>query len=184
MTVLLSISNPRPVNIGVGFQHLPPFGGKEHAVALRPRTPHSGTFGAVEHAELHHGVIGYDTGVTAQGVDLTHDLPLGYAAHGRIAGHLGYRLHVHGGQQNPGAEIGGRHGGLATGMTGADNDDIVFWKHRLLLASWITVRLNPGIHIMVQSKIFHAKELQKYKKMNFLRLVINTMPDDFVQLLR
>jgi len=44
-------------------------------------------------------------------------------------------LHVvHGNEQHFAAHIGSRRGRLATGMTGAYNNHIVFWKHAAKLA--------------------------------------------------
>jgi hypothetical protein len=47
---------------------------------------------------------------------------------------LGNGLHVHGNEQHFAAHIGSRSGRLATGVTGAYNNHIVFWKHAAKLA--------------------------------------------------
>jgi hypothetical protein len=54
-----------------------------------------------------------------------------HAAHSGVATHLGDGLHIHGSQQDFTAQVGGSDGGLATRVTRADDDDIVFWKHFL-----------------------------------------------------
>src|SRR5690554_4965381 len=111
------------------LQHLPPFTGKCHAVALGPGTPHSWTFRSVEHSELDHGMIGYDAAITIHCVDFTDDLSFGNSAHGRVAGHLCDGVHIHSDQHNPGSHIGRCHCGFTSRMPTSYYDDVIFWKH-------------------------------------------------------
>ena len=62
--------------------------------------------------------------LAAQGVDLADDLPLGDAADGRVAAHLGDGVGVHGQEHSAQAHAGGRQGGLDAGMAGPDDDHI------------------------------------------------------------
>ena len=70
----------------------------------------------------------------AEGVDLADDLPLGDAADGRIAAHLGDGVGVHGQQDGVQPEPGGGQGRFDAGMAGADDDDVELigeWSHTL-----------------------------------------------------
>ena len=66
-----------------------------------------------------------------QRIHFAHDLALRHAAHSGVATHLPDGLHIHGGQQDFAAQVGGSDGGLTTCVARSDNDDIVFWKHNL-----------------------------------------------------
>ena len=82
-------------------------------------------------------MIGYDTGVSPEGVDLAHDLPFGYTAHSGVATHLGDGVHVHGGEQHFAAEVGSGYGGLTAGMAAPDYYHVVLWEH----GSWVLLRM-------------------------------------------
>ena len=64
-------------------------------VALGAGAPHGGTFRAVEHPELYHGVIGHDAGHAAEGINFAHYLTFGDATDGGVARHLGNQVEVH-----------------------------------------------------------------------------------------
>jgi hypothetical protein len=119
----------------MSFQHLPPFGSKQHAVALGTWAPHGRPFGAIEHTELDAGLIRHDPGVPSQGIDFPNDLPLGHSPHGGIAAHLGNGIHIHGGQQYAGSHVGCGYRSFTSGMAGTNYYDIVFWEHVLYI--WI-----------------------------------------------
>ena len=114
------------VEIGSGVKTLTPFPNEFPPVALGTRTPHGGTLGAVEHAELDGGGIGDDAHLSAQRVDFTNNLSLGYPADGRVATHLGDFVHVHGDEQRRGAHVGRGCGGLASGMATSHHHNVVF----------------------------------------------------------
>ena len=56
---------------------------------------HGRALGAVEHAELDAGGVDDLAHLAAEGVDLADDLPLGDAADGRVAAHLGDGVGIH-----------------------------------------------------------------------------------------
>ena len=122
------------IDIGMCFQHGPPFCSKGHPVALSAWTPHRRSFGAVQHTELDHGPVRDDSGIPAQRIHLTYDLTFGDPAHSRIAGHLGNGLHVHGYQQDFRSHIGSSNRRFTASMACAYYDYIIFDKHdRVLL---------------------------------------------------
>jgi len=67
--------------------------------------------------------------VSAKGIYLANDLPLGYAAHGRVTRHLRYLVHIHRDKQRPRSHLGRSTGGLAPGVPGAHHHDIVPLLH-------------------------------------------------------
>ena len=97
----------------------------ELLVGLGARRVHGRALGAVEHAELDGRCVDDLAHLAAEGVDLADDLPLGDAADGRVAAHLGDGVGVHGEQHGAQAEPGRGEGGLDAGVAGADDDDVV-----------------------------------------------------------
>ena len=84
----------------------------------------AGPLAAVEHAELDaRGVDGPAHGA-AQGVDFADELPLGHAADGRIAAHLGDGIEIAGQQCGPRAMRAGGRGRLGARMAAADHQDV------------------------------------------------------------
>jgi hypothetical protein len=140
------------------FQHFPPGGGKQHAVALGARTPHGWTLASVQHAKLDHAFIGNDPGVSAKCIYFPDDLAFGYTAHGRIAAHLGDRLHIHGDKKDSGTQVGGSSGGFTTGMSGAYNDDIIFGKHDAKLVEYLPVDNVPRGTSRMVTIVFVSRE--------------------------
>jgi hypothetical protein len=69
-----------------------------------------------------------------QGVDFPHQVAFADSADGWVAGHLTHSRQRMGQQQRPRARSGSRPGGLAPGVSGADNDDIVLVVHDALSA--------------------------------------------------
>jgi hypothetical protein len=55
-------------------------------------------------------------------------MALGDPAHGRVAGHLRDQVNIQGEQGGLQPHAGSRHCGLATGVSGADHDDIVLFS--------------------------------------------------------
>ena len=85
---------------------------------------HGRALAAVEHAELDAGGVDGPAHGPAQGVDLADDLPLGHAADGRIAAHLGDGVEVAGQQRGPCADACGGRGRLGAGMPAADHQNV------------------------------------------------------------
>ena len=65
-----------------------------------------------------------------EGVNFANQMAFGNAADGRIAAHLGDEVEVHGNERGPEAHTRGGHGGFASGVTGAHNDDVVLFGER------------------------------------------------------
>ena len=84
------------------------------------------TLGCVQHFALNEGLIDVLTHLAAQCVDFTNQMTLTGTADGRIARHHGHGFQVHGAQQSLLTHTGRSQGRFAAGMSGADNDHIVF----------------------------------------------------------
>jgi hypothetical protein len=97
---------------------------------------HRGPFATVQHAELDSGGVDHAAHLAAQGVDLADNLPLGHAADGRIAAHLGHGVAVHREQHRLRAQPGRGECGFAPGMSGADDGDVVVVDHGGVSGEW------------------------------------------------
>ncbi len=88
---------------------------------------HRRTFPGVEDAELDAGCVDVLSHLAAEGVDLLHQVTLGQAADGRVAGHQGNGVQVDGEKERraPHARRGERR--LAAGMPGPHHDHVVFF---------------------------------------------------------
>src|SRR5680860_790843 len=112
------------------LQSEPPFFRKSHTVALCTWTPHRRPLGFIQHLKLDGGFVSDNSAIATKGINLTNNLPFGYAPHSWIARHLPDGLQVHGHQQGFGAHVGGGGGGLRTGVASSYSNDIVwFWEH-------------------------------------------------------
>jgi len=102
--------------------HLQPVG---LLVALRPRRPDGRPARCIQQPELNAHGIGHLAHDPAQRVDLAHDMSLGNASDGGIAGHLRDQISVQREEcrAQPHARAG--HRGFATGMTGSNHGNIV-----------------------------------------------------------
>ncbi len=98
-------------------------------VHLRPRRPHGGTAAGIQQAELDADGVGHFAHDAAQGVDLAHQVALGDAADGGVAGHLRDQVEVHGDHGGPQAQARAGARGFAPGMAGADDHDVVLLIH-------------------------------------------------------
>ena len=100
-------------------------------VGLGAGAVHGGPLAAVEHAELDAGSVDGAAHDAAQGVDLADELPLGQAADGRIAAHLGDAIQAAGQQCGPRADPCRGHGRLGAGVAAADDQDVEIagWAH-------------------------------------------------------
>ena len=98
-------------------------------VGLHSGRPYGRPFGSVEHAELYGGLVGHYAHHSPERVDLSHYLPLGYAANRRVARHLRHTREVGRYQQGLRTESRGCHCRLATGMTGTHHYDVVIKSH-------------------------------------------------------
>ena len=94
-------------------------------VALGPGNLDGGAFADVEHAYLDGGAVGVAGHFAAESVDLTHDVTLGGAADGRVAGHEGDGVEVHGEEEGAVAHARGGQGGFAACVACADDYYVV-----------------------------------------------------------
>ena len=75
-------------------------------------------------------MVGDDTGVATECVYFAYDLSFSDTAHGWIAAHLCDGLHIHSGKQDFAAHICCSYRCFAAGVAGANNNYIVFLKHK------------------------------------------------------
>jgi hypothetical protein len=93
---------------------------------LGARTPHGGALRTVEHPELDGREVRDAAHLSAQSVYLSDNLTFGDSADCRVAGHRGHFGHIHRKQQRARAETRGGRGRFASGVSAADDDNIVF----------------------------------------------------------
>ena len=102
-----------------------PLPDKLASVALGTRAPNGRPFANVQHTELDGGGISHQTHLSAKGIDLSYNLPLGDASDGRVARHLGNLIHVHCHQTSLGTHIGTGTSCLTACMTSSNDDYII-----------------------------------------------------------
>ena len=117
------------VEVGRVLQHLAPCPDELVAVALGAGAPHGRAFRAVQQTELDGCLVGHSSCPSAQSVYFANDLPLGYAADGRIATHLTNLIHIHRDETGARAQVGRGGGGFASGVAGAYHDNVVIEFH-------------------------------------------------------
>ena len=115
------------LEIGLALEHLAHLEPVLLLVALRAGRPDGGTARGVEQTELDADRVGDFAHDAAEGVDFAHQVSLGNAADGRIAGHLRDQIDVEREQRGAQPHARGSHGGFAAGMAGADNDYVVLF---------------------------------------------------------
>ena len=115
------------VEVGLILKHLAHLHAIELLVALGSGAPDGGAAGSIEEAKLDAYGVGDLTHDSAERVDLADEVPLGDAANGGVAGHLGDQVEVHGNDGGLQAHAGGCHGCFATGVPGADYGDVEFF---------------------------------------------------------
>ncbi len=76
-------------------------------------------------SELDTDRVGHLAHDAAQRVDFAHQVSLGYAADSGIAGHLRDEINVERVKRGPQPHARRSHSGFATGMAGADYNDVV-----------------------------------------------------------
>jgi len=101
-------------------------------VGLGAGALNSRTFGAVQDAKLNAGCIGGTGHQTAEGVDLADQLTLADTPDGGIAAHLGNGIAAEGHQQGAGTHPAGSPGGLGSGMSAPNNNNIIIRFHSRL----------------------------------------------------
>ncbi len=116
------------VQAGLGFEHLAHFHAVELLVALGARAPYGGAARRVEQAELDADSVSYFAHNAAERVDFADQMPLGYAAHGGVATHLGDEVEVHGDKGGFQAHARRSHRRLTTGVPRAHHGHIVLFR--------------------------------------------------------
>jgi len=112
------------MNGWVAFKLCPDGSAIPPPIALGSRGPDGWSFSAVEHAELEGSQVGGGTHESAKGVDFSNDCSFGNTADGGIAGHLADGFEGAGNQADGCAKSGGGDGGLGSGVSGSDDDDV------------------------------------------------------------
>ena len=113
------------VQVGLGLQHFAHLQAVLLLVALRARRPHGRTARSVQQAELDADGVGDFAHDAAEGIDFADEVSFGNAADGGIARHLRDEIDVERKERGLQAHARGGHGGFASGMTGADDDNVV-----------------------------------------------------------
>jgi hypothetical protein len=110
-------------------------------IHLSARSTYSRPFATVENFKVDAGAIRGRRHHAIQRVDLPHEVALANSANRRIAGQRSDGVEPMGEQQGARAHAGRSGGGLTSGMTPANHDDIEFSAFRLRRA---TDRSAPG----------------------------------------
>ena len=135
--------------VGLLLEELAHADAVEGLVALGAGAPDGGAAGGVEQAELDACGVGDLADDAAEGVDLADEVAFGDAADGGVAAHLGDQVEVKGEQGGAQAHAGGGDGGLAAGVSGADDDDIELFGegHGSILVVLVAGLLGGGMTI-------------------------------------
>ena len=110
--------------VGDGLEFFAHAGAVEGFVALGAGAPDGGAAGGVEEAKLDAAGVGYFAHDAAEGVDFADEMALGYAADGRVAGHLGDEVEVEREEGRSEAHARCCGGGFAASVACADDQDV------------------------------------------------------------
>ena len=115
------------LEVGLGLEHRAHLEAVGLLVALGAGRPDGGAARGVEQTELDADGVGDFGHDAAEGVDLAHDVSLGDAADGGIAGHLRDEVGVEGEQGGAQSHARGGHGGFTAGMSGSNYGNVVMF---------------------------------------------------------
>src|SRR6185312_2344349 len=101
-------------------------------IALGAQRPHRRSFACVDESKLNPGTIRIPPHLSAERIDLLHEMPLGDPANCRIARHLCDSSQFHCQKQSFRAHSCGGKCGFAAGMTAPHHDDVKCCGHRFL----------------------------------------------------
>ena len=93
-------------------------------IALGARRPDGGAARSIEQAELDADRVGDFAHDAAERIYFADQMSLGDAAHGGVARHLRDQVHVERVEGGLQSHARGSHGGLASGMAGADDYNV------------------------------------------------------------
>src|SRR5699024_8824955 len=99
------------------------------AVALRARTPHSGTFGTVQYTELYGCLVCHQSHISSQGVYFAYYLSFGDASHCRVTTHLSDFVHIHCDKTSLRTQVCSSGSGFASCVSGADYNNVILKLH-------------------------------------------------------
>ncbi len=97
----------------------------ELLVSLSATGSHRWSLTGVQHPELNSGSVDVPGHLTSEGIDLTHQVPFGQTANGRVTGHYRHAVQTHVEQQRQTTHSRSSQGGLATSVTGTNHNHIV-----------------------------------------------------------
>ena len=112
------------LQIRLRFQDLAHFQAVGLFVALGAGRPDGGAARCVQQAELDADGIGDFAHDAAEGVDFADEVAFGNASDGGVAGHLRDQIDVEGVEGGLKSHASAGYGGLAAGVSGADDDDV------------------------------------------------------------
>ncbi len=115
------------VEVGLGLEDFAHLHAVLLLVALRARRPDGGAARGIEQAELDADGVGDFAHDAAEGVDFAHEMALGDAANGGVAGHLRDEVEVEREESGAQAHARGGHGGFAASVSGAYDDYVVLF---------------------------------------------------------
>ncbi len=98
-------------------------------IRLRPRRAHRRALGCIERTKLDARHVDRARHRAAQRVDFLCQVALADAADGRVAAHLPQRVEAMRHEQRPGTRARGSQGGFRTGVTAANDDDVIHCSH-------------------------------------------------------
>src|ERR1700677_293304 len=96
-------------------------------IALRAWRPNRRSLSRVQHPKLQARHVGGFSHLTADGINFPRQMSLGQAADSRIARHLADRIRIDREKKSRTPHASRRQRSLDAGMTGPDNNDIVFF---------------------------------------------------------
>ena len=94
-------------------------------VALRSGRPNCWAARSIQQAKLDAHRVSDFAHDAAECIDFADEVPFGNSANGGIARHLRDEVNVKRVERGLQAHASGSHGGLASGMTGADHDNVI-----------------------------------------------------------
>ena len=93
-------------------------------VALGAGRPDGWSTRSIEQAKLDANRVRDLAHDAAEGIDFANQMAFGNSAYGGVAGHLRDQIYVQRVEGSLQAHAGRGHGGLASGMTGANHDNV------------------------------------------------------------
>ena len=96
-------------------------------IALRTRGTDRWPFSCIQHTPLDGGRVGILSHDSSESIDLANHVSLGQSSNCRVTAHLSDRVEILGQHGNGNSETGGSESSLDSGVTGPDDEDVVFF---------------------------------------------------------